>query len=92
MNICDVNLRLLVNPPLQELRSIGHDITSSILTQIIVHIFDILIFYRAIVANLGLTRGWPETGFFREYFVVIRRFGEKPGFFVGFTPSHQANC
>jgi len=28
-----------------------------------VHIFDILIFYKAIVANLGLTRGWPETGF-----------------------------
>jgi len=48
-----------------------------------VHIFDILIFYGSILANLGFTRGWPETGFFREYLVVIRRFGEKPGFFVG---------
>ena len=29
----------------------------------------------------GLMHGWPETGFFPEYFVEASRFGQKPGFF-----------
>lgn len=38
---------------------------------------------------IGLTHGWPETGFLRKYFIVTRRFGEKPGFFnlcLSFVP------
>jgi hypothetical protein len=48
-----------------------------------------LIFSGSILANLGLTRGWPETGFFREFLVVMRRFGQKPGFFVGVRKSYS---
>ncbi|NJK66397.1 MAG: hypothetical protein HC789_04525 [Microcoleus sp. CSU_2_2] len=39
--------------------------------------------------KLGLTHGVRETSFFYEkYFVPARRFGKKPGFFVGVRNSY----